>query len=150
VSRIPVQKAQGADAAAPSADTEVISEQIRQLAFHLFESRGGGDGHDLDDWLEAERELILTPETKLVQRDGRFEIRIPAAGYDARDIHVTALPASLIVKAASENRTGQKTLLGNIDLPEPIDVDRTTARLDNGILYVTAVRLNPEREPAAV
>ena len=145
MTRIPVEKA-----AAISADNENLTEQIRQLAYYLFESRGGGDGRDVDDWLDAERELILTPESVLVARDGKFEIRVPAQGYDARDIHVTALPASLVVKAASENKRGQKTLLRTIELQEPIDVDRTTARLDNGTLFVTAVRRSREREPAAV
>lgn len=150
MTRIPVEKAHGTDAAAPFADNESLTEQIRALAYHLFESRGGGDGHDFDDWLEAERALILAPESKLVERDGRFEIRMPAEGYEAREIHVTASPASLVVKAASESKKGHKTLLGTIDLPEPIDTDRTTARLDHGILYVTAVRRSPERELAAV
>ena len=137
-------------ATAISADTEMLTDQIRQLAYHLFESRGGGDGRDVDDWLDAERELILTPESVLVERDGKFEIRMPAAGYDARDIHVTVLPASVVVQAASKNKTGQKTLLRTIELPAPIDTGRTTARIDNGILFVTAARQSREREPAAV
>lgn len=146
--RIPVVKTRRADASA--AEAEELTAQIRQLAYHLFESRGRGDGRDLDDWLDAERMLILTPAVELVRRDGKFEIRVPAEGYDPREIHVTALPASVAVKAAAGNKTGHKTLLGTIDLPEPIDVDKTTARLDNGILYVTAVRRSPEREPAVV
>ena len=148
VARIPVEKADGAEVA--SAGDGEVTEQIRQLAFHLFESRGGGDGHDIDDWLEAERMLILAPAAELVQRDGKFEIRVPADGYDAREIHVTALPASVAVKAAARSKTGQKTLLETIDLPAAIEVDKTTARLDNGILYVTAFRKSREHEPAAV
>jgi len=142
-----VEKAHGAEA---SAGTGELTEQIRQLAFHLFESRGGGDGRDIDDWLDAERELILAPRPEVVQRDGEFEIRMPAEGYEPREIHVTALPGSLVVKAASEHKAGQKILLRTVELPQPIDVDRTTARLDNGILCVTAVRESPECEPAAV
>ena len=142
MTRIPVEKT--------AADPGEVTEQIRALAYHLFESRGGGDGRDMDDWLEAERELILAPGSEVVQRDGKFEIRMPAEGYEPRDIHVTALPGSLLVKAASERNAGQKILLRTIDLPEPIDADRTTARLDNGILYVTATRRKREREPAAV
>ena len=34
-----------------------IEEQIRQRAFELYESRGREDGHDLDDWLRAEKEV---------------------------------------------------------------------------------------------
>jgi hypothetical protein len=33
------------------------AEQIAQRAFGLYLERGGEDGHDLEDWLAAEREL---------------------------------------------------------------------------------------------
>lgn len=32
-------------------------EQIRRRAFELYEARGRGNGHDIDDWLEAEAEI---------------------------------------------------------------------------------------------
>ena len=31
--------------------------EIAQLAYQLYETRGRFDGHDVDDWLSAEREL---------------------------------------------------------------------------------------------
>jgi hypothetical protein len=34
-----------------------LQEQIRRRAFALYELRGRGDGHDRDDWLQAESEL---------------------------------------------------------------------------------------------
>jgi hypothetical protein len=37
-----------------------IRERVSQRAFQLYEARGGGDGHDVDDWLQAEREVIRT------------------------------------------------------------------------------------------
>lgn len=32
-------------------------DEIARLAYHLYETRERRDGHDLDDWLSAEREL---------------------------------------------------------------------------------------------
>jgi len=32
--------------------------QIGQLAYHFYEMRGRQNGHDLEDWLLAEQELI--------------------------------------------------------------------------------------------
>jgi hypothetical protein len=32
-------------------------EEIEQRAYKLFLARGAGDGHDLEDWIQAEREL---------------------------------------------------------------------------------------------
>jgi hypothetical protein len=34
-----------------------IEQRIRQRAYQLYEQRGRTDGHDLDDWLRAEREI---------------------------------------------------------------------------------------------
>ena len=34
-----------------------IEQQIRQRAYELYEQRGRTDGHDLDDWLQAECEI---------------------------------------------------------------------------------------------
>jgi hypothetical protein len=32
-------------------------DEIAEAAYHRYLKRGGGDGQDFDDWLEAEREL---------------------------------------------------------------------------------------------
>lgn len=37
------------------------SEAIARRAYEIYQSRGGYDGADLDDWLEAERQLMLDP-----------------------------------------------------------------------------------------
>ena len=33
-------------------------DEIAQLAFSLYESRGRQDGHHVEDWLRAEQELV--------------------------------------------------------------------------------------------
>jgi hypothetical protein len=33
-------------------------EEIAQLAYSLYESRGWQEGHQLEDWLRAEQELV--------------------------------------------------------------------------------------------
>jgi hypothetical protein len=35
-----------------------IQDQIRRRAFELYELRGREEGHDLDDWLQAESEFV--------------------------------------------------------------------------------------------
>ena len=42
---------------APATPAFDLEEQIRQRAYQLFEERGMVDGHDLDDWLQAEQEI---------------------------------------------------------------------------------------------
>jgi hypothetical protein len=54
-------KARSLKAVPKSADAETpripSSEEIAIRAYEIFQSRGGADGADLDDWLQAEREL---------------------------------------------------------------------------------------------
>jgi hypothetical protein len=35
-----------------------VQQRIAQHAYRLFEGRGGQDGHDVEDWLQAEREVL--------------------------------------------------------------------------------------------
>jgi hypothetical protein len=37
--------------------TATLEQQIRQRAYRLFEDRGCEDGHAVEDWLRAEREI---------------------------------------------------------------------------------------------
>ncbi len=39
------------------AKTPPTREQVAARAYELFLARGGGDGQDVDDWLQAERDL---------------------------------------------------------------------------------------------
>jgi hypothetical protein len=41
----------------PESQTPVNTEQIAERAYELFLARGGSDGHDFDDWIEAERQI---------------------------------------------------------------------------------------------
>ena len=40
-----------------------LEEQIRARAYKLYEARGREEGHDLEDWLEAEAEITGTAVT---------------------------------------------------------------------------------------
>ena len=37
---------------------ELTEELIRIRAYRFYEKRGCGHGHDLDDWLQAEAEIV--------------------------------------------------------------------------------------------
>lgn len=39
-------------------------EEVARRAYELFLSRGAGHGRDLDDWLEAERQLAVSIPTR--------------------------------------------------------------------------------------
>lgn len=48
----------GPAAAAPARHDGAMEVQIREAAYYRYLARGAELGHDLDDWLEAESELL--------------------------------------------------------------------------------------------
>ena len=43
------------------------SEQIRMHAYQLYQARGCQHGHAMNDWLQAEYELLRLPTSKIVE-----------------------------------------------------------------------------------
>jgi len=39
-------------------DKQELREQVIQRAYELYEARGREDGHDVEDWLQAEGEIL--------------------------------------------------------------------------------------------
>lgn len=128
---------------------EDMAARIRRRAFEIFENRGT-HGRALDDWLQAERDLMLAPESELIEKDGKYELRIAAPGFKPAETSVTAFPDALTISAESSHKHeeksanvhfcdfGRKSLYRRFELPQPISVDKVTANLDDGILRITA------------
>ena len=56
-SAAPVDTAAGMNRAADAAQANPGYDEIAEAAYHRYLGRGGQDGSDVDDWVEAEREL---------------------------------------------------------------------------------------------
>ena len=49
-----------------------LTEAIARRAYELFLERGSEHGHDVDDWLQAERELVEAARTR--SRETKVEV----------------------------------------------------------------------------
>ena len=145
-------------------EIEEITERIRNRAYDFFRSHGFGDGHALEDWLKAERE-ICWPEAELVEGDEGFTLKISLAGFDGDDITVTATPSEIIVKAVQESETPAESseeeapetvhwsdfryenVYRKVELPIDVAVNKVKANLKDGMLTVTAPKLESARKP---
>ncbi len=47
---------EASEVASPHA-TRLTHQQIAERAYQIYQERGGEEGHDLEDWLQAELEL---------------------------------------------------------------------------------------------
>jgi len=132
---------------------EEIADRIRVRAFNLFANRGFSEGHDLDDWLTAQRE-ICWPTAELVEEENQFDVKVALAGFEPDEITVTATPRELIIKAShkaerkeSKDQDDVKVrwsefqsndVYRQIELPADVDVARIKAEYEKGMLEIEA------------
>jgi outer membrane protein TolC len=65
---------------------QATNRDIARRAYELYEKRGREHGHDLDDWLQAERELqdALSSTAASLLEGGHHSARTPAQSYPRR------------------------------------------------------------------
>jgi HSP20 family protein len=164
MSRLSVQKVLAADDRTLPifAEFERLADRIRVQAYNLFARRGAGDGHAMDDWLAAERE-VCWPAAEFAERDGKFILEVALAGFEPGDIAVTATPREIMVKAAhrrEQESTGSgepklrwtefrsNNVFRRVELPVAVDVEKISANFENGLLKIVAPQLQPATESA--
>lgn len=128
-----------------------VAKAIRARAYDLFARRGFSEGHDMDDWLTAQREYCW-PAAELVELDKEFDVKVALAGFEPGDVTVTATPRELLVKAIHKDEKSKKDgddgtrvrwtefhsneVFRQIPLPADADVDKVHAKFSHGMLEV--------------
>ena len=133
------------------ADSSDIVARIREQAYRLFTRRGFDQGHALDDWLAAERQVVR-PTTELRELSDGYRLKVALPGFRADDIHVASTPNELFVRAGIELAAAGSSesppalwtefyagaVYRHTALPRQVDAGKVTANLENGILEVVA------------
>lgn len=136
-------------------ELEQLNSAIRRRAYDLFRNRGELWGGPLEDWFNAERQLVWKPAIELRQRDKHFEVLAATPGVEAKDLDVQITPEDVLIKAdighthtpeegtvrVCEFTGGQ--LFRSIHFPERIDPDTVTAEYRNGMLRLTVSIAKP-------
>jgi HSP20 family molecular chaperone IbpA len=142
-------------------ETIDLLENVRVRAFELFEKRRGAPGNDVEDWLQAEKEVFRVPDTELAESEKEFQLQLALPGFDAKDIRIAALPNALIVEGEATHQHhgtsatvhfcdfGERRVFHQIPLPKPVDVHHVSATLDKGVLHLRAAKAQQARSQKA-
>jgi HSP20 family molecular chaperone IbpA len=136
-------------------------DAVRQRAQELFDRRGElGDA--LADWLKAEREVMGWAAAEMSEKGDQYEVQLTLPGFDAKEIEVTATPTEVIVHASTshEKKTeegkvlwtefGSNDVCRRFELPQPIDVEKVAAKLEKGLLRITAPKAGVQEKQISV
>lgn len=137
-----------------------IQNMIARRAYELFESRGCVHGHDIDDWIEAEVEVLHAYRHDLKESAEAivFKAELPCS-FTADQINVSVEPRRLMVSgereldvicggdepAHTEKRT-QRTFRME-ELPVDVDPSRATARLKGETLEIVMPKVVTAGKP---
>ena len=125
-----------------------VHHLIARRAYQLFADHGSIDGHDLDDWLRAERELFHSAPIEICETDSEFILRAELPGFRESQVTVAVEPSSVIITAEHEVDAEQrkaKTLYSewrsnrvfrSLRLPAPVNPHKATKHLSNGMLEI--------------
>ena len=75
--------------------SQQINDLIARRAYELFESRGFAHGHDLEDWLGAESEILLNVPVEITETETEVTIRAEVPGFSEKDLEVQVALRSL-------------------------------------------------------
>jgi Protein of unknown function (DUF2934) len=123
-----------------------VKERIACRAYESFVERGSVHGHELDDWLNAERELIIkpVPVVRVHGADIFVEMLLPEMDLPNLTVHVA--PSQLVISSDPDEEGLQ--LCQMIDLPSEISLDGVDAEQLHHTLHVTAAVAQSQPEPA--
>lgn len=71
--------------------------------FSLFENRGRRICSDLENWFDAEKEVVCAPASEVIEAGDSYRARIALPGLQAKDLQVIATPDALIVKGETKH-----------------------------------------------
>jgi len=127
-----------------------MEERITRRAHEIFEANGSISGRELDDWFQAEKELVWKPAVELKEKDSHFELQAALAGMDPKEIRIEITPEELLIRGDTKFETREEqgdlcytefqagTLFRSIRFPKRVDPNRVKAEYRNGLLSVTA------------
>ena len=139
-------------------------DSIAQRAFEIFNDNGRWFGHEVEDWLRAESELLHPVHLQMTETDENLEVRAEVPGFTTKELTIDVEPRRLTItgkhEAQEENKKGKtvysercaKQIMRIVDLPADVDSSKVTATMKDGVLnlvmpkatHAKTVRIEPK------
>ncbi len=132
--------------------------QIRQRAYQLFDWRGRTDGHDLEDWLKAEMEILKPVPLEIAEKENVLHVLADVPGFKEEELEINLEPGALTIKGEHREETEKKDektyhserraqqIFRRFALPVDVIPDKAMATLKSGVLEVSAPRAEPAKK----
>ena len=148
----------------PAIRVGTLSDEIKQTfdslprrAFEIFQSNGQIFGHDVENWLQAERELFHPAHLDVSESAEGFTVRAEVPGFAANELEVNIDGQRLTISGKREKREERRDkksvyceycsgqVLRVVDLPGDLKAQAATVSLKDGILEIEVPKAAPAK-----
>src|SRR5947207_5849127 len=132
-----------------------LYDSVARRAYEIFDRKGRTCGRDLENWLQAESELLHPVHVDVAESDEGLTVRAEVPGFRVENLKVGVEARRLTIagkREAEEERRGEKTIykeycsnefLRVIDLPAEVVVGKAAATLRDGVLQLNMPKAAP-------
>ena len=125
-----------------------IHELVARRAYELAMERGFASGHELEDWLHAEPQVVDSIPSEVSETSKAITLKAVLPGYRAKDIEIHVEPKHLFITGHHQERSEEnkgntsssalcsKQLFHSVELATEIDPEKVSATLNNGELQI--------------
>jgi HSP20 family molecular chaperone IbpA len=99
-------------------EIEKVYDGITKKAYERFMERRGSYSLDIEDWLEAEKQLLWKPDVRLIEKRDLFVVRVSLIGIDPSTIDVLATAQDVLIQ--SREGTCKPRIFRAVHFPSPV------------------------------
>ena len=147
MANIPVKQVSMEDSICERLQSEckAFFEAVKTRAYEFFDRNGKDPTREVQNWLEAERELLAPIQVNVKTETDKELLIIAVPGFAHKDIQVYTLARSLVIKAAAATKRTtdgatsetSRSLLYEYPLRPEANVAEIEANLDRGELSIS-------------
>lgn len=135
-----------------------VYNSIAQRAFEIFDGNGRLFGNDLNDWFQAEAELLHPVHIEMAESDEGLNVQAEVPGFSPKELEISVEPRRLTIMGKRETKEEKKTkktvykeqcsneILRVVELPADINTEKVKATLGNGILSLEMAKAAPAKK----
>jgi hypothetical protein len=142
-----------------SEQTRRVQEAVARRAYEIFESRSSASWHELEDWRQAESELVRACCSGQMGLDGTVWVGTDAAVFEGGTIEIWVAPRQLTIcgrpgvakEDPATKRSGscpdKEMIFHVLDLSCEVDPSRVTAKINGSSLEILLRKADAGPEP---
>ena len=139
-----------------------ISRETAQKAHDFFLARGGEFGKEIDDWFNAENEVLQFVPVEVAESNGTVRVKAHTAGFKPEDIEICVKDDMLMISGLTEQWKEKEDknvvysdfksnkFFRRLTLPVPVNADDAKAEMKDGILNIILPKADAVAEPKLI